>query len=159
MKRLWKKTPTPLRRSRSVPLSQFYFYLNSFHSSPPPSLPPSPLYTHLVLRQAVVMGISRQANSVACHCAEGGLGGGIRVQLGMLWAQQLSNHSRPSPTPLCQLWLNTADLFWKKRKKKKKNLSDPHSPCSSLPSRLGHPMKTQRRASKKLIYWHLVAEN
>lgn len=97
-----------------------------FSTTLPPPLPS----LHTSGAQAGSCHGNKQASQQCCMslCWEGELGGGIRVQLGMLWAQQLSNHSRPSPTPLCQLWLNTADLFWKKTEKEKKSIP-PDSPA------------------------------
>lgn len=88
-----------------------------------------PLYTHLVLRQAVVMGISRQANSVACHCAErGGWAGGS----GFSWAccgrsnsATIPGHPQP-PSVSCD-W--TQLTYSEKKKERKKIYPTPTPPA------------------------------
>lgn len=96
-----------------------------FSTTLPPPLPS----LHTSGAQAGSCHGNKQASQQCCMslCWEGELGGGIRVQLGMLWAQQLSNHSRPSPTPSVSCdW--TQLTYSEKRQKKKKNLSPPTPP-------------------------------
>lgn len=127
-----------------------------FSTTLPPPLPS----LHTSGAQAGSCHGNKQASQQCCMslCWEGGLGGGS----GFSWAccgrsnsATIPGHPQP-PSVSCD-WAQLTSS--EKKKEKEKKSIPPHSPCSSLPSRLGHPMKTQRRASKKLIYWHLVAEN